>query len=412
VSTVTNALQQIRTNPALACVAGLAAASFLIYALPWVWMLQTQLAHGLQTFDFPNKDFVNYWKDGRMTLAGTEHDLFTQEIYFARLQEVFGPGMEIKNWSYPPHFLLMLWPLGFMSYEVALAVFLVGTFALFAVAVHVFRANVAPQSSLAVLCCALFGYAMMQIDTTQNGFLTSAFLLFGLAWMRERPVLAGLAFACLTIKPQLGILIPVLLLWDRNWRTILWAGLFTLGLAGASMAFFGIESWQLYLTETLAYQQFVMTDWVGIFLAMMPTVFGAGRTLGFSPAAAGLLQWPVSLAAAMALFWLLRRERDRLYRIFIVVCGTFLITPYAFNYDMGALTAVAAMLVSSPRIATHRAAATSIAAIAGLSGIVMNLGRSELPVAPLLFAIGLGVVAWSLGQRSSADVRTPADAHC
>src|ERR1044072_9561584 len=109
-------------------------------------MLQTQLVHGLQTIDLINKDFVNYWMAGRMTLAGTEHDLFTQQIYFARLQEVFGPGMEIKNWSYPPHFLLMLWPLGFMDYEVALAVFLVVTFALFVAAVHVFRANIAPQS--------------------------------------------------------------------------------------------------------------------------------------------------------------------------------------------------------------------------------------------------------------------------
>ena len=408
-STVTDAWRQIRTNPALACAVGLVAASTLIYGLPWLWMLRTQLVHGVAAIDLVNRDFVNYWMAGRMALAGTEQDLFTQSIYFARLQEIFGPGLEIRSWSYPPHFLLMLWPLGLLSYWVALPVFLVVTFALFVAAVYVFRVNLAPQSSVPLLCCALLGYAVMQIDAMQNGFLIAAFALFGFAWMRHRPVLAGLAFACLTVKPQLGILIPLLLLWDRNWPAILWAALFTLGLIGASLVFFGVDSWQLYLTETLAYQRSVMTDWYGIFLAMMPTAFGVARAAGFSPATATAVQWPVSIAAAILVLWLLRHEREPLHRIFIVVCGTFLITPYAFNYDMGALSAVAAMVASSPRIATHRAAATSIAAIAAFSGIVLNLGRSGMPVSPLLFFIGLGVIAWSLNY---ADARTPAVARC
>lgn len=407
--TITDAWRQIRTNPALACAAGLAAASLLIYGLPWLWLLQTQLVQDVHVIDLVNRDFVNYWMAGRMVLAGTEQDLFTQQIYFARLQEFFGPGLEIRNWSYPPHFLLMLWPLGYLDYPLALVVFLGVTFALYVAAVFVFRTRQAPQSNVVLLCCALLSYAVMQLDTMQNGFLTAAFMLFGFAWMRDRPLLAGLAFACLTIKPQLGILIPVLLLWDRNWRTFLWAALFTSGLIAASAVFFGIDSWHLYLTETLTYQRSVMTEWSGIFLNMMPTVFGGVRALGFSPATATALQWPVSIVAAVSLLWLLQREREPLHRIFIVVCGTFLITPYAFNYDMGGLSAVAALVVSSPRIATHRAAATSIAAIAALSGIVMNLGRSGVPVSPVLFATGLGVIAWSLAR---GDVRTPAAARC
>ena len=40
-------------------------------------------------------------------------------------------------------------------------------------------------------------------------------------------LLAGLAFALLTIKPQLGILVPLLLLFERNWRAIGWSAVFT-----------------------------------------------------------------------------------------------------------------------------------------------------------------------------------------
>lgn len=387
------AWQRFKANPPLVCTAALAVAAAVIYVLPWAWLLQTQLVHDMRMIDLAQRDFVNYWMAARMTLSGTEHDLFTHDIYFARLQQLFGSDIEIRSWSYPPHFLLLLWPLGYLDYELALAVFLAGTLALFVAAVLVFRANLAPQSNGAIVACALFGFVVMQLDATQNGFLTAAFLLFGLAWMKERPLLAGFAFACLTIKPQLGFLIPVLLLWDRNWLAFAWSAGFTAALVAASVALFGIESWGAYLTDTLAYQRTVMTDWYGVFLLMMPTAFGGARALGATPDTAMLIQWPVSIAAAGLVAWLLSRERDPLHRCFIVVCGTFVITPYAFNYDMGALSAIAAMVASAPTMAGRRAAATVIAGVAALSAIVVNLGRAGLPIAPLLLIVGLLLVA-------------------
>ena len=389
VSISTDIPERRGTNPALICAVALALAGIVIYALPWAWRLQMQLVHGREMIDLAQRDFVNYWMGGRMVLAGTVQDLFVHDVYFARLQQLFGPDIEIRSWSYPPHFLLMLWPLGYLDYEVALALFLVLTFALFVVAVHVFRANFAPQSGVAILYCALLGFVLMQLDAMQNGFLTSALILFGLAWMKQRPVLASLAFACLTIKPQLGFLVPVLLLWDRNWPALLWSAVFTMVLVAASIAFFGLDSWHAYLTSTLAYQRYVMTNWTGIFLLMMPTVFGSVRALGGSPESAIAMQLPVSIAAAALVAWLLHRERDALRRTFIVVCGTVLITPYVFNYDLGALCVVAALCAASPGIASHRATATIMAVVAGLAAIVTNLGRAGLPIAPLLLAAGL-----------------------
>jgi hypothetical protein len=129
-----------------------------------------------------------------------------------------------------------------------------------------------------VLLLALLGFVLMMLVAAQNGFMTSAALLFGLAWMKRRPALAGLAFACLTVKPQLVFLIPVLLAFDRNWLALLWSAVFTIVLLALSVLLFGLESWGAYLTDTLAFQRSVMTDWYGIFLRMMPTVFGSMRT--------------------------------------------------------------------------------------------------------------------------------------
>ncbi len=352
-----------------------------------------------------NRDFANYWLAGRMVLAGQQQDLFSQPVYFAHMQALFGSQYPIHNWGYPPHFLLLLWPLGWLGFKSGLIVFLSATFLLFAAAVVLFRREYAPQSDWRILLLALTGYVLMMVDTAQNGFLTSALLLFGLAAMRRHPVLSGIAFAFLTIKPQLGFLLPVLLVFDRNWRAIGWTAFFCAVLVGLSIALFGLESWTAYLTETVAYQRLVMTHWSGIFLAMMPTVFGSVRALGFSPALAYAIQWPVTVIAAIGIVWLLWKETDPLRRMFYLVCGTFVISPYAFNYDMGALSAVTAILVGSQRLT--RPAAIFLGVAAAIAPAVMNLGRAGLPITPVLLMAALLSLALE-GARRAPETSVPA----
>ncbi len=344
-----------------------------------------------------NRDFANYWMAARMVLLGDHSDLFQQSVYFARMQAVFGPDYPIHNWGYPPHFLLVLWPLGFLDYKTALVVFLIVTLLFFLTCAWVFRRTYGSDTGLTVLVLVVSGYSLLMIDASQNGFLLAGLLLLGVSWMRSRPILAGIAFGFLTVKPQLGLLIPLLLVFDRNWRAIGWSALATLSLVGISAFLFGVSSWMAYLTETLAYQRSVMVNWHGIFLPMMPTVFGTVRTLGFSADVAYVCQWPLSILAAGAIVWLLRYEPDPLRRIFTITCGTFLVSPYAFNYDMGALAVCAAVLASKPDLSRRTELAVSI--VAGLPAAVMNLGRSQMPIAPLLLAAALAMIIWDVLDR-------------
>src|SRR5437667_206944 len=43
----------------------------------------------------------------------------------------------------------------------------------------------------------------------QNGFFTAAILIGGLTMLDRRPILAGVLFGTLSIKPQLGVLLPL-----------------------------------------------------------------------------------------------------------------------------------------------------------------------------------------------------------
>jgi arabinofuranan 3-O-arabinosyltransferase len=347
-----------------------------------------------------DKDFANYWMAGNLVRDGTYNDLWLQSDYFRHLQAAFGDAYGIRNWSYPPHFLLLVWPLGFLSYKFALVVFLVGTFGLFMWSVSAFRRSLAKNWHAGLLFLVLVPYTVMMLVTTQNGFLTSALLLLGLARMRHHPIQAGLCFALLTIKPQLGLLVPLLLVFDRNWATIRWAAIATLLLLALSVVFFGLDSWHLYLTETLAYQRYVMTDWQGIFLRMMPTVFGSVRTLGFRPEAALALQWPVSVISAALVAWVLWKEKEPLRRVFAITVGTFLVSPYGFNYDMGACAVTAGLLLGSPRAPMSRPATFLVAIVAMLPAVVMNLGRAGFPIAPIVLLVALLDVAIEGHRRS------------
>jgi hypothetical protein len=348
-----------------------------------------------------HQDFSNYWQAAKLTLAGTHQILFDPTLYRAFLQVEFGQGAQPLAWSYPPHFLLFTWPLGYLSYVPALVTFLLATFALFVASIVVFHRKFARDANLNITALALVPFAVITIFTTQNGFLMAAVTLLALAFMNDRPVLAGLALAVLTVKPQLGFLFPLIALLDRNWALLRWATLFTLVLVALSAFVFGLTTWHDFFVNIIPNQQAVMTRWTGSFLFMMPTTFGSLRVLGFASGFALALHWVVAIAAGVATWWLWRSVHDPLRKTFVLLAGTLLISPYAFNYDMGALSVIAALIAQTSRAAHLRTAAICMAMIAVFPGLMAHLAVSRLPLTPLLLAAGLAAV-WNIERNGSA----------
>jgi arabinofuranan 3-O-arabinosyltransferase len=351
-----------------------------------------------------DRDFANYWVGGRLVLEGNYPMLFDQPVYYAHLKEVFGSNYQVHAWSYPPHFLGLVAPLGFLEYRPALAVFLVATLALFAFSAREFIKEYAPDTSRGLVALALAGFVFMQIEATQNGFLTAALLLATLACMREKPVLAGFFLAVLTVKPQLGFLIPLLALLDRNWKLLGWASGFTVALIAVSVAIFGVDVWRAYFEHTLPYQNYVMKNWAGIFLEMMPSTFGSLRALEHPYSTAIQVQAVVSVISLAILVGLLIRLRDPLERVFAILAGTFLISPYAFNYDMGAVSVAAACLALRAGEARRQGAMAIYGLLAVLPAFLQQAGDSRLPIAPLVLAAAFAVL-WTGARRSAIVAR-------
>ena len=176
----------------------------------------------------------------------------------------------------------------------------------------------------------------------QTGFLTGGLFGGALLELPTRPVLAGCLFGVMSIKPQLGLLIPVALTAGGHWRAM-FTGIATTVLTMAfSIAIFGIEPWielgpQLgRVAATIRAQHVDMT--------MLVTFYGFVRTLGCSDDAAIVIQAIVSLMLAAVIFRLWRSGASHDLKAAALISASLLATPYLFVYDLTLLAFVAAFL--------------------------------------------------------------------
>src|SRR5690606_23392799 len=174
-------------------------------------------------------------------------------------------------------------PLAVLPYLPALALWLAATFAGFATVLR----SVAPHSVTLWLALALpAGFINMLHG--QNGFLIAALFGGAMLCLDRRPILAGLLIGLLTVKPHLGLLLPIALLAGGRWRAILAAAATALAFAAASAAVLGPESWSAFLANTgTAREQLEdgLLPW-----SKMHTVFAGARLLGLEVLPAYLLQ--------------------------------------------------------------------------------------------------------------------------
>ena len=341
------------------------------------------------------RDFLNTWMGGRSALAEGPAAWFDFRVYNDLLRALIGIT-ESYFWSYPPHVLLFIWPFGLMPYLPAFVLWTLGGFALFLYAAaaggverkHLLFVAVAP----AVAVNALIG---------QNGFFTAALLIGGLVNLDRRPVLAGMLFGILTIKPQLGLVLPLVLMASGRWRTIVAAAATTAALVAATSWLYGADIWMAYLRNVVPVQHFLQEHGNGMLFLQIPSTFYAARLVGLPVSLAWVLQAVVSAVAVAAVIWTFRRRRDPVLSMALLVAAIFLVTPYSLNYDMVVLGWVLALL--RQRAGNEPIDHHLIIAMWTLPLTMMLAGLVHIPLAmPVLAAFATRLV-WRLARSEGHE---------
>ncbi len=253
--------------------------------------------------------------------------------------------------------------------------------------------------------------ALINIVAGQNGFVTAALMLGGLGALQRRPLLAGLLFGLLTTKPHLGFVLAFVLLSLGAWRTIAAAVATTLGLAAISVLAFGVEPWRLFLTVTRGYQTYLLHDFAGFYTPMMASVMALARFDGVAYGPAWAVQGAASLTVIAASCWAVRRTRSPALRALVVALATPLATPYAFNYDLTAMSAMLAWrLCADTPLTPFRSAAYVVAWLAPTLMMLIGLTGPELmaaAIAPALI-VALAEVGDAARSQGVPDGEAPA----
>lgn len=375
----------VRRQLLLFCLVGLA------FAAPVLWQFfRPEDALLDVTGHQYGRDFLNVWAGPRIAAQSGIMALFDYEAYYRALERLYGAAVPFHNWSYPPHLLLFLPPFAAPPYIPALILWTLLGFALYAGVVLTRLPAAARTAGLVFLLLA--PSSIINSVTGQNGFFTAALFLGGLMLLDRRPVVAGVLFGLLTVKPQLGLLLAPALLAIGAWRSIVSAILTATALVGTSVLLWGIEPWLGWLTQASRYQQWLLTNnFDGFYTYMMPSIFAAARLIGLPVAAAAAVQAAVAVVVVAVTVVAFRRTRDTAARALLLGCGTLLVSPYAFNYDMTLLTA--ALLWTLAPMACVADRDRQILGAAWLLPIaIMPLHIVGVPVAPLVLG-GLFVLA-------------------
>jgi hypothetical protein len=273
-------------------------------------------------------DYLAFDKAADAAVNGEAASIYDEENLRDRLAEFAdGRASPSLTWQYPPTYFLAIAPLALLDFVPGYLLWTGLTAAFFFAALRA-----AGFGSLFLFVALAAPSTFHAVITGQNGFLTGALLTVAALFPTRRPVLAGLAAALLTIKPQLGLLIPIVYAAGGCWRAFAVAGVGALTLALASVFAFGVKTWAAFGQSLGAAGAKLAAGALPLF--KMTTPFAAARLAGLPAEVAWIVYGASAFAAAAAVALVWRRVKDDELRAAALCAGVFLATPYGYYYEL------------------------------------------------------------------------------
>ena len=330
-------------------------------------------------------DFLSFWTTGQMLVQGG--NVYDPAAHAAAQRGFFSHGDATTAFFYPPFFLPFCWPLGWLPYFPALALWLGVTGGLFVWAVRAWFRDLG-LGAPPWMWIAAFPPVLVGITHGQTAFLVPALLGGGVVLAGRRPWLAGVLIGLAVIKPQAGLMVPLVLLLTGQWRTILAAAASTLALGLLATLAFGAESWLAWWRVLGPAQAARAQGAIGY--AKMMSVFAGARLLGAPMGLAYGLQAASALLAAALLAREAWGRRCDTGLGAAMLLGGMLATPFLLDYDLVLLAFPLAWLLAQGFGPWGRITA---AAGFGLAAFARPLALAAgIPLAPMVLWALFGVV--------------------
>ena len=389
-------------GPAMSLVSRVCAGLLVVLYLLGAWFVASHTHHRLDPSGSPMfYDFSAFYQAGVFADAGHPLAAYDDNAMIAAEHAAF-PGMTPRlPWNYPPSFQLAVMPLAALPYVSAWLVWtglICGAYALMTLKLartdHRWLILLAPAVAINVLM-------------GQNGLLSTALLAAGVLLLERRPILGGLVLGLLTYKPHFAVLVPVVLLFSREWRAFAASAASASLMIAASALVLGVQPWLVFI-QRATHPMSVFSSSSST-ASSIPSTMIMAQSLGLNAQAGAVCHWLVAGLAVVAVVWIWRRSSDGLTRAAALAAATLLVTPYSRIYDLALLApAIAAML--APRVGKASLGALTLAAAAWALPAILLLLQPKIQFAPLVSVALLAVLWVRSNPRVGAEQAVGAEA--
>lgn len=319
-------------------------------------------------------DFASYWAAAKLAVAGNAADAYDMAIHRAVENQAVTMGDNFLPFAYPPSYLLLILPFGFLPFGSALCAWVGTTLAIYATAARKLMPG-ALALALAfppALACGVVG---------QNGFLLAAIWIAATLLYPRRPFAAGAVLGLLALKPHLGILLPIAFIAVRDWRAFAGALIGAVMTVGIGLVLYGPSEWQGFFAMMPLYGSLTADGLIG--WNKMASLYATLRQIGLPAGISGAIHIAVALAATTMLVRIWRGSHDPLLRMAILVTATALISPYLYVYDQVMLIVAIAWLCRAGIRPKHLVALYVIPLASLLLLLVPEARFNPAPLLPL-----------------------------
>jgi hypothetical protein len=284
-------------------------------------------------------NYLMFWLSGKSALTGNAHAAYDPDLLHAAQEAAAGYKFShYLLWNYPPHYFFFAAAFAALPYLPAFLTWIAGTLGCYVAAIAC-----AARSRIAALVGCAAPAVFINALSGENGCLTAALLSAFLVLLEEHPALSGVVLGLLTIKPHLGILVPILLVATGKWRTLASAFFTAILCLTGSVVVFGSAALRGFIQSLPAASRYVLVNgtngWHNI-----QSIYGLARWLGLNNQYALLAQVCIAAFAVLVLIWLWRQPLPPALKAAALALSSLLASPYLYIYDFVVLSVPLAFL--------------------------------------------------------------------
>jgi hypothetical protein len=332
-------------------------------------------------------DFVILWAVGRIIASGGVATIYDFARTIAWQQQNMPAGTVLLPWQYPPPTLLLLPMVQRLSFFTAFVAWDIGM-----ILASMMLLRIVKLPWIVILVSCFSPAALLSLGLGQFGLFSGCSLVAAIVAAVTRPKLSGALFAFLVIKPQAGLVAPIMLLAQRNGIAMIAGLLAAAALCAISAFVFGTDVWVTFfhdggvVSKAMLRQPFPSGpppqrssfEYYGISTLWMLR----SLNVGFVPSAAA--QAAVAVAAIIATYkaWRINVAQP-IARVALTTCLAVLLTPYGYLYDLcGCSAAIAALAWQERRLLL----ADVLLWTWPVLGLIISL-HLHLELAPIILAV-------------------------